>query len=235
VVCWDRLLLFRGNNSKVFKGMNVLGFMERDNELMNLKSEYSLVRGVFKGEVNFDGHLDLNNSPAIDVSVPEDFEDMSFVPNKGLKLPSVIERISKDLLESGADEAYLRKTIPGVGEAIKNAYEHGNNRKRDKKITLARAISEGNLEFVVGDEGGIIDSTFFPYILVFRECNRGEDSFYRDVDDFYKFKKELFAPEGHSGVGTRVMNICFEGVHYYKKKGGGLLVHLEKPFPFVKE
>ena len=201
--------------------------MQRELELMNLKSEKSLVRHIFD-ESSEKRIIDLSTASISEVDIPSNFNDKSFFPKQSLDLNSVSEILSIDLKKLGANSDYIKKTIPGVCEAIKNAYEHGNLENGSKKITFAQLLSNKKVEFLVGDEGLTINSSFLPYVLLMRQKDVGK--FYENVPNFYSFCGDLFAPKGHSGIGTKTMNLCFNKVHYYRKKDEGLLVHLEKPF-----
>lgn len=191
-------------------------------ELMNLDNESSLVRTAFSQNI----FLSKSNVP--EVEIPFRFNIQSFFPDGGLNLSKLSKSFSELLSREGADEEYIKGTVPGVCEAVKNAYEHGNNYDNSKEIFLANSLSKEILEFLVGDEGGEIKKEFVPYILKFRQGIH--DKVFTDIPDFYSFKREIYPPSGHSGIGTKIMNICFDKVNYFKSPRGGLLVHLTKPF-----
>jgi len=196
--------------------------MNTNGEILNLVNPHSLVRKTFSTP------LHLSQGGIVETTVPNRFSRKSFVPKNGLDLIKLSSSISEDLKNLGASEAFVRKTSPGVCEAIKNAYEHGN--KMDREIPILFAQCFGNeVEFLVGDRGDELNPNFLPYILLFRQKEQREN--YLTLPDFYSFSGGLFAPLGHSGAGTKTINFCFGGnVNYYKRKGGGLLVHLHKPF-----
>ena len=195
--------------------------MNLDLDIMDLKNPRSLARKPFGGS------LDLSESTLHSVEIPVRFKTRSFIPNNGLDLGGIVRRIKKDLEKIGANDSFLRSTVYGVTEAVKNAYEHGNERDNSKEIFFAQSFGE-NIEFLVGDSGNKLRGCFVPYVLLFRQ--KRQEIAHKVIPDFYSFCGEIYAPEGHSGIGTRTMNMCFEKVHYFKRKESGLLVYLCKPF-----
>jgi anti-sigma regulatory factor (Ser/Thr protein kinase) len=189
-------------------------------ELLNLNDLDSLVR------LEFDKEVYLNDYDLRSFNIPKSFRNFSFTPKKGFDLTRIMESLKKDLIVKGASIDYINKTIPGVCEALKNAYEHGNLENNDKKIFLARHFSKKNIEYVVGDEGGLLDGNFFPYALSIMD-NKKEGSL-DSSPDFYSFCGRSYAPKGHSGVGTKTINKCFDNVEYFKNEFGGLSVYLGK-------
>jgi len=191
------------------------------NELFDISNLNSLVRAEFNKEIN------LKDYDTGFFRTPKNFKDFSFIPKKGLNLSRIIDILEDDLTKKGADYFYLSQTIPGICEAIKNAYEHGNLEDNNKNIFLLRNFSKGNIEYVVGDEGGTINGNFIPYIFLIRE-NKKENSL-DSAKDFYSFCGKNYASKGHSGVGTKTMHKCFNQVKYFKNEQGGLMVNLIKP------
>lgn len=193
---------------------------ETYSELLNVDDLGSLVR------LEFDKEINLSSYDVRSFNTPKNFMDFSFIPRKGLNLVKIIDFLEKDLIKKGADLTYLNQTIPGICEAIKNAYEHGNLENNSKKVFLLRHFSKDKTEYLVGDEGGVLNGSFFPYILSIRE-NKREDSL-DSVQDFYSFCGKNYAPKEHSGIGTKTMHKCFNQVKYFRNEQGGLVVHLSK-------
>jgi len=191
-------------------------------ELLDIENSKSLLRKRFKGVVNLS---DLN-IPVL--NVPANFIDNSFNPGTNLDLVKLSSMESDYLLMEGYSERFIRRTVPGICEAVKNAYEHGNKRDPNKQIILARSLSQEKVEYLVGDEGGVIDANLFPYILLIRKYRDKLNREYNSIPSFYDFREEIFAPVGFSGVGTKTMHLCFDNVGYYKNSLGGLTLHLEK-------
>ena len=185
-------------------------------ELLDLKSNLSLVRTFLDRPINL---LDVH-SPS--VSLPQNFRDLSFYPLSRDHLYYA----SKGVAEELASKGFEKKLSGGVHEALKNAYEHGNKRDSTKRVTLLSSVDSDLADFIIGDEGGNIDGNLFSYILAFRESNQ-KGNHYLDLPSFYDFISGT-APEGHSGVGTRVMHLLFDQVRYFKGPTSGLLVHLHK-------
>lgn len=193
---------------------------EYKGELLNVNDTDSLIRIEFDKEVNL-GDYDLHS-----FETPKRFKNFSFIPEKGFDLTRIMEPLEKDLMRKGAKIDYIHRTIPGVCEAIKNAYEHGNLEDNNKKIILARSFSKKKIEYVVGDEGGSFNGNFFPYVLKIRDSQKQDNL--DSALDFYSFCGKSYAPKGHSGVGTKTMNKCFDEVKYFRNELGGLSVHLVK-------
>ena len=189
-----------------------------DLNLLGFKSEDSLVRSLFNKEI------DLSTLNLAVFSIPKNFKNKSFVPKKGLVVVKFYSNLEKSLKKMGVEEEEIKLISPGVCEAVKNAYEHGNLKDNSKKITFAVRYYKNDLNFFIGDEGGKIDGNLFTYASHLRESKKILDT----LDNFYSFCGKNFSPLGHSGVGTKVMNKCFDNIKYFKGENGGLLVYLEK-------
>ena len=107
--------------------------MKRDIELLNLYSPHSLIRQSFSNEIK----LPEFNIPK--AKNPKRFKINSFYPGVDLNLLELSMSISKDLKRIGSSERSIKKTVPGVCEAVKNAYEHGNNMNEDSEIFFANS------------------------------------------------------------------------------------------------
>ena len=193
--------------------------MKNGIELLDAYNSNSIIRNLFNKEIN------LMDFPVETAKIPASFKDYSFIPKEQLDLIKISKNLEESLKNSRINDEETSKTISGICEAIKNAYEHGNLKDNSKKIYLAKKFSKGKLEFFVGDEGWTINGNLFPYILLFREKNNKESL--DEIPDFYSFCGQNYAPIGHSGVGTKVMNKCFEDIKYFKGEKG-LLVYMEK-------
>lgn len=189
-------------------------------ELLNLHNPNSLIRVFFKDEIDL---IDFNLSP---LKIPKGFKDLSLTPKKNFNLVNICELLERDLLRSGAGLKYIKETLPGICEVIKNAYEHGNLKDNSKRIIIKRHFSKKEVEYIIGDNGGKIDGNLFPYLLLFRKNE--SNSLIDLIPDFYSFRGDSYSPLEHSGVGTKVMNKCFENIEYFKNQGKGLLVYLSK-------
>lgn len=198
--------------------------LDKNFELMNLCSLNSLAKQPF-GKM-----IKLSESGISPLEIPDRFKIRSFIPHNGLNLEGISRSISKDLVSLGITErGYIAQTTSGVCEAVKNAYEHGNREDSTKEIFFAKSYEKGKAEFLVGDQGGEIRGNFVPFVLLFRQ--KGHERFLMDVPDFYRFSGRLYAPQGHSGVGTKTMNIGFDDIEYFVGSNGGLLVYLGKHLP----
>ena len=189
-------------------------------DLMDLLNSSSLARAPFKGD------FDLSECAWPGLAIPNRFKEKSFFPSNGLDLNSFTHRVYEDLLDKNVDQEKARKIIPGLCEAVKNAYEHGNSLDNSKEIYFAQAILRDSVEFLVGDSGRIIKADFIPYVLLFRQ--KGNKKFNENIPGFYDFIGEMYAPIGHSGVGTKTMNISFSNIKYFKRDPKGLIVYLRK-------
>ncbi len=191
--------------------------MINSTDLMALGESSSLVRSLFNRNIS------LSELKIPILKIPNDFERIYFWEN-GFNLKDVSDYLREFLGKNNVFCDY-KKVIPGVIEAVKNAREHGNKYDNNKKVTLRSSCENNNLTFLVQDQGGEIDGNLVPYVLLFRQNN--PDSFL-SLPDFYSFRGDYYAPEGHSGVGTKVMNICFPNrVNYFRGKEG-LIVSLSK-------
>ena len=195
-------------------------------ELMSLYSANSLARKPFGERISF------SESGVSPVNIPERFKIRNFRPIQGLDLRKLSTSISRDLSKQGiTDRVYVSQVISGLCEAVKNAYEHGNKEEGSKDIFFAKCYERKNIEFLVGDCGNELNGHFIPFVLLFRQ--KGEKSFFGNIPDFYSFSGEMYAPQGHSGVGTKTMHIGFDDVRYFVSPFGGLLVYLSRNFPNV--
>jgi len=68
----------------------------------------------------------------------------------------------------------------------------------------------------------------FSYALLFKEIKNISKR--DEIPDFYSFCGKEFAPLGHSGVGTKVINKCFDTVKYLTNSKDGLEIYLRKKF-----
>jgi len=196
--------------------------MDQNYGILDLYSRYSLIRKLFLENAE----LSLVGVPEVDI--PSRFNIKSFIPKKGLDLCSLSDEIKNELVKIGVDKNCIKKTVPGVCEALKNAYEHGHKKDNSKEIFFADCFSDEKIEFLIGDKGDKLNPNFVPYGLIFKQ--KSHDEFYSKIPTFYNYVGELYSPVGHSGVGLKVMNMCFEEVDFFKSKFGGLLTYLSKPF-----
>jgi hypothetical protein len=190
-------------------------------DLLDLRNKNSFIRQTFNKNFSLDPE-------GIPIFVPHSFKTLSFYPLGGLNLEKISKKLKTHLFDISATPEFMKKTIPGVIEAIKNAYEHGNKKDQTKQIIFLRKMDGRNLQYIIGNEGGKIDGNFFPYLdLIRQERYKGGLII---VPGFYAFCGKDYAPEGHSGVGIKDMHQCFQDVHYFKNQKGGLSVFLSKPF-----
>ena len=186
--------------------------MDLKNELLNLDNRNSVVRGACKKIIN------LADIPIEHLDIPEHFHDNSFYPENERGLLDVALVMKGLIVENGFDP----RLTAGVHEAMRNAYQHGNNKDPKKKIILRSSVNKKNARFIVGDGGGTIHSDFFPYVLRYRVC----DDYLKPVD-FYRFSsKEKLAENG--GIGLMTMHLVFDEIRFFKDVSGGLLTYLAK-------
>jgi hypothetical protein len=74
---------------------------------------------------------------------------------------------------------------------------------------------------MIEDEGGKLDPLFALFVL--QQRLKGG----RDISDFYKFSGRIPA-KGNRGAGTNIIHSYFNEVSYYRSKGDGLIIHMEK-------
>ena len=180
-----------------------------DNELLNFDNRSSVIRRVFGNSIL------LGDYPVIPMEIPEGFDDFSFKPDNKSHLYKMASSFRNELIENG----FEHKLCAGVHEALKNAYQHGNNRDGSRMIILKKRIGPEGAEFFIGDEGGIMHKDFFPYVMRFREN-------YEPVG-FYGFSDKEKLPE-NGGVGLFSMHLLFDEVNFFKNANNGLLVYLNK-------
>ena len=183
-----------------------------ENELLNLDERTSVLRSAFSKEIN------LASIDILPVKIPSDFQDYSFYPSSDTNLRDNSLQFGSELRDNG----YSRKLLSGLHEAVRNAYQHGNRKDNSKKIILAKKIDEEHASFFVGDEGGIINQDFLPYILRFRQSNLPI------ISSFYRFSSKPRAYPENEGLGMSVMHLVFDSVQFFRNEHNGLLVLLEK-------
>lgn len=186
--------------------------MDLRNELLNLDNKNSVIRETFEKDIN------LMEIPLEHLVIPEYFCNNSFYPDSEKSLLENALIMKKLLAENGFDI----KLIAGLHEAIRNAYQHGNNKNPKKKIIFQNFVDKKNAQFFVGDEGGRIHPDFFPYVLRYRTSKD-----YSKSTDFYNFSSKRKLPE-NSGIGLMTMHLVFDNVRFFKDISGGLLTYLEK-------
>jgi len=187
--------------------------MANEIDLFNLEDPKSVARKIITLERPIDLRLILERR----VKIPEEYEkrELSFDDGNGLKIFDLI----RDDLVKFSKAGYPENLQTPVFEAILNAYQHGNQRDPNKKITFAYDIGDIALNILVEDEGGFIDPVFVPFILRHRE---------RDVRkkfiNFYEFSGRE-KPKENNGTGTSFMHAYMDEVNYYLGERG-MIVHL---------
>lgn len=196
--------------------------MIKSKGFLDFENKSSLVRTLF------DKEIDLRQVEISPLKISGRFKDLSFVPGKkGFDLIKYMDKLKNCLRSYQISEFNFDGIVPGVSEALKNAYKHGNGKDNNKTIYWHQSFSNKNeLEFFIGDEGGIIDGNLFSYALNLLTKSGAHQI--EKVPNFYAFCGRGYAPLEHSGIGTKVMNQCFERIDYFKNNEGGLTVYLGK-------
>lgn len=107
-----------------------------------------------------------------------------------------------------------------------NAHEHGNNRCPDKKVTIGYKVTRRSIEIAVIDQGGKIDTRFFPFVLQHQMGVHQRRGFL----DFYKVSGKRRIGENR-GTGTSFMYTYSDKVEDGVSDEGGLVVCLRKENP----
>jgi anti-sigma regulatory factor (Ser/Thr protein kinase) len=167
--------------------------------------------------------IDIKNYNVLTYSIPEDYMVKSVCfDSEGYdeEIRDAIRPIVHATEEKGCSETLFT----ALYEAVLNAYQHGNKREINKKVTIAHKVNNDSVEVAVVDEGGVIDSDFIPFVIRHRE-GRHEKHFL----DYYDFSGKERPPR-NNGTGTSFMHTYVDDISYFKSKQGGLVVHLTKKF-----
>jgi len=133
-------------------------------DIFNLDNRNSFIWTILESGIVFD--LSKSNLPK--VGIPKNYSSKVIIPNQSK------ESIEKQFETCLVPLIFQVDTLVGYGginfdsavyEALRNAYEHGNQKDSSKKIILANKFSNGKIEVMVKDEGGIIDPLFALFVL----------------------------------------------------------------------
>jgi anti-sigma regulatory factor (Ser/Thr protein kinase) len=184
-------------------------------ELLDLRYRQSMIAQILASH----GNVDLTDYCDLPLSIPENYktidvrltgEDIYELSHQINPLTTLLDQLTQD-----------KRASAGLGEAVFNAYIHGNKRNPGKKVLVHYYKAEDSIDILVEDEGGVIDAELFSYIL----SQRNSRSLTR-APTFYEFT-ERKTPEGRGGTGTLMMHYGFNEVNYYMSKKGGLMVQLK--------
>jgi len=190
---------------------DIFGLGETDS-LFSLVRRDSPARELFQGTINLREHqlplfVPQPRHQCLEIQVAEDEELMDHY--------DTIRDIAQAAKRTGKHEKYHTALI----EAVRNAYQHGNNKDPKKKVTLHYSDNGLLFETVVSDEGGVLRADFVPYIIFHRFSSL------KRPYDFYQFSGVPQLPE-NSGMGTYIIHGQCDEVHYLTNDKGGLSVKM---------
>ena len=190
-------------------------------DLFNLYNKDSLIRQLLREKK----HVDLKEYKHLPL-----YEHRSDYNSTDLKISEqdfreeIINKVTP-FVNKSVDNGYSEAAVlNGLNEAVLNAYQHGNMKDSDKKITLEYKLGNNRARFAVIDQGGVMNSEAVAYIIL----NNSEHKLgTRKFLSFYKFAEEEVPPENY-GMGIWNMHTYMDNVKFYKSEKGGLVVHLTK-------
>ena len=188
--------------------------MRRIEDIFSLNDGRSIPRTVFRGT-----DLDLRSFDLPIFEPDGSYKVLELETPEGKDQTihySLLGTICQELCPSPDRQKRVRAALR---EAVKNAYQHGNKKDSSKKIVIAYRNSPELSDIVVGDQGGIINPQFVPFVLAHRyrsDCPQG----------FYQFAVGVTQPAENAGVGTYTMHLVCDEVKYHRNKYGGLSVQL---------
>ena len=142
--------------------------------------------------------------------VPRYYEQSDYYPGS----MSEAEDIATSVLSCIMGDEYDYALRIGLEEALRNAYEHGNNMDSDKRI---RVCWTDKPSIIVMDQGNTIRRDYYDYLKHFNHSNDGIPYYsYIGVD----------RPRGNYGMGTMLIHKPYNA-QYYRGELGGLAVLLE--------
>jgi len=182
-------------------------------DIVALGNHESLARTQFKGRINLREYPDLPKFHADDTYKVKRFN----IPNEKdvIDYTASLGEICNEARHTGRHE----RLFSGLYEALRNAHQHGNQKDSEKAIEIAyRPITDG-FEVVVSDEGGKLDASFIPFILMHRQ------GMLRPLS-FYDFAPDTQRLEENTGNGTFVIHMSADEVNYFINYAGGLSVQM---------
>ena len=185
-------------------------------DLFDLEDPSSLIRRVL---IKDNKNINLKEFLETRFIIPADYDIKEFNLKEGNSLE--INSLMDDKMQKFQSAGYLENIYTPIYEAILNAHQHGNKHDLNKKIRFAYKLSDSNLNILIEDEGGIIDSVFMLFILKHREAEFNKKSI-----NFYKFSQRQ-KPEKNNGTGTSFMHIYMDKINYYLGEYG-LIVSMIK-------
>lgn len=186
-------------------------------DIFDIDGLNSLVRRAFAGL----GEIKLSETSLVCVPIPETFSKIPVRIEKehpGTSIRSVCEQVASTAEQHG----FGYNLFTAVYEAVKNAYEHGNNHNPDLPIDLAYLVGEDRFDVMVQDAGGTLDPNFLAYVERYR---RGEHR--KQVIDFYEFSGKEKQGD-NQGTGVHFMFTYLDDLFFYRSVNDGLLVHMVK-------
>lgn len=200
-------------NSRLLEGKMIDTKKGSLDDIASLSNPLSLVRSAFKGKIKLAECPLLEFTPdqsyhSTEIRITQDEDSLDYYP--------AITEICKSARAIGRQE----KFHAGVIEAFRNAYQHGNKKNPQKKVTLYHRLQPHSFEVVVADEGGDINADFIPFILMHRYNSLASP------ESFYHFARGATRAEENSGIGTFVIHKVSDEVNYFKNGANGLSVQM---------
>lgn len=199
--------------------------MDPKRDLADLANRNSVIRAHMAAQ----GPIYLAEFSKQQVHLDRSWKRRIYTPDELMKsgdsTPAQAMRRVADEYKNLLSERRMSPAGTGAYEAIRNAFEHGNNERGDLRFLVAERWNDTTVELVVEDSGaGGIRHEMFPFISEVQKKRQA-------AKGFYEFAGEVNPPD-HVGVGTKVMMVGFDEVRYFAGgQLGGLLVHMKKQLP----
>ena len=182
-------------------------------DILSLLDPNSIIRSAFRDEINL-----AEQTALLEFNPDQTYITLELTIRKNQDTLDYQEKIA-EICKSARPMGKHERFYAGVNEAVRNAYQHGNKKDPAKKVTVSYKITEDTFEVVASDEGGKLNASFIPFILLHR---------YRELNQplsYYQFSGTKQSYE-NSGIGTFVIHMVSDEVNYFRNSNGGLSIQM---------
>lgn len=188
-------------------------------DIFDIDNIDSVIRQVLKEKTAID--LREHDIPLYEILPHYKIQEIN-IPDKK-HYDDTIRKSIKKILKVADKSGFNRDKLgTSVYEAVRNAYQHGNNYDSNKKIVIAHYITRESLDISIIDEGGILKPEFVAFALRFKNPELA-----KKFMSFYEFTKQE-QPAENFGLGTYLIHSYVDEVNYFKSANNGLVVNLHK-------
>ena len=187
-------------------------------DIFDIDNIDSSIRRIVKEK----GFVDLKDIELESFTIPENYQTKQFsLPEK--KYDNVINKQIRKVQKVASENGFNHQKVNTVlFEAVRNAHQHGNKLDPNKKITIAYNIVPGKYDFIIVDQGGVLNPKFISYMQRYKQGLHREKPI-----SFYDFANQKNGTD-NLGRGILLIHSYADKVSYYKSPDNGLMLHVQK-------